>query len=165
VCPPSTRLSYSSLFCKLNNQDKATFPFLQVISFLPRSFCSASRMPCLFAGTKDAIPLRCSCVPLCQEADERSSLFIFMLPFFRVTHSLCRSSASLPNGGHLISVPFKLTKIKSTLLTRKAVQGYILTRTLMAKAGPGQGAARGGQLVSHSFFTTSARIQLCICHA
>lgn len=47
-------------FYKLNNQDKATSPFLQGISFLLRSFHSASCTSSLFAGTKDVIPLRFS---------------------------------------------------------------------------------------------------------
>lgn len=48
------------VFCKLNNQGKDTFPFVQGIAFLLRSFHTASLRPCLFAGAKDVIPLRCS---------------------------------------------------------------------------------------------------------
>lgn len=43
------------IFHELNNQDKATFPFLQCISLLLRPFCRA-----LFAGMKDVILLRYS---------------------------------------------------------------------------------------------------------
>lgn len=49
----SSRLSHSSFFYKLNSQDKAAFPFLQGISFLP--LCITHTSPfCRYEGCNPA---------------------------------------------------------------------------------------------------------------
>lgn len=134
VFPPFTSLSYSSFFHSY-------------ISFSAGHFLPSQVLPRLFAGMKDVVTLRCSQDPHVTGRQWKILSFHFHA-FLLQSDSTASADPHLPCQRELICFPciFKLIKIKSTCLTRKPVQGYVLERILMAKAGSGQVAARGRQL-------------------